>query len=80
MIIEDKYRLLSTKSKLTDPNFIDEITTEGNIAILDFSEDGATSVEIQTKQLVMTYIASLLFTKFTKFKIEEGSRFLDFLS
>ena len=79
MIIEEKYRLLSTKSKLTDPNFIDEITKEGNVAILDFSEDGATSVEIETKQLVMTYIASLLFTKFTKFKIEEGSRFLIFL-
>jgi len=79
MEIEEKYHLLSTKSKLTDPLFIDEITTEGGIAILDFSEDGATSVEIQTKQLVMTYIASLLFTKFTKFKIEGGSRFLIFL-
>lgn len=79
MVIEEKYHLLSTKSKLTDPNFIDDITKEGGIAILDFSEDGATSVEIQTKQLVMTYIASLLFTKFTKFKIEEGSRFLIFL-
>ncbi len=79
MVIEEKYHLLSTKSKLTEPNFIDEITTEGGIAVLDFSEDGATSVEIETKQLVMTYVASLLFTKFTKFKIEEGSRFLIFL-
>lgn len=79
MEIEEKYHLLSTKSKLTAPDFIENITSEGGIAILDFSEDGATSVEIQTKQLVMTYIASLLFTKFTKFKIEEGSRFLIFL-
>lgn len=79
MEIEEKYHLLSTKSKLTDVEFIQKITREGGIAIIDFSEDGATGVEIQTKQLVMTYIASLLFREFSKYKIQEKSRYLIFL-
>lgn len=79
MEIEEKYQLLSTESKLTNKEFIDEITRSGGIAVLDFSEDGATGVEIQTKQLVMTYLASLLFREFTKYKITDKSRYLIFL-
>lgn len=79
MEIEDNFHLLSTESRLTDLNFIQQITRHGGVAIIDFSEDGATGVEIQTKQLVMTYIASLLFREFAKFKIEDRSRYLIFL-
>lgn len=79
--IENNYRLLSAKytSSLTDEEFIDDITSQGGIAIIDFSEDGATGVEIQAKQLVMTYLATILFSKFANYKIREKSRYLIFL-
>ena len=69
--IENNYRLLSSKasSPLTNDKFIDDITASGGIAVIDFSEEGATGVEIQAKQLVMTYIATLLFNKFADYKI-----------
>ncbi len=77
--IEKDYKILSAKSELTKKDFIDEITREGGIAIIDFSEEGATGVEIQVKQLVMTYIVTRLFNEFTKYKIEEDGRYLIFL-
>lgn len=79
--IENNYQLLSAKktSLLTDEKFIDDITAQGGTAIIDFSEDGATGVEIQAKQLVMTYLATLLFNKFSNYKIREKSRYLIFL-
>lgn len=79
--IEKSFYLFSQKnqSALTKPKFIDEITKLGGLAIIDFSEDGATGVDIQTKQLVMTYIASSLFNEFSRYKIKEKSRYLIFL-
>lgn len=79
--IENNYRLLSSKSSspLTDEKFIDNITAQGGTAIIDFSEEGATGVEIQAKQLVMTYLATLLFNKFSNYKIRDRSRYLIFL-
>lgn len=79
--IENEYKLLSAKSRspLTQESFIDDITKNGGIAIIDFSEDGATGVELQAKQLVMTYLATRLFKQFTKYKIDMKERYLIFL-
>lgn len=79
--IESNYKILSAKkeSELTQDEFIDDITENGGIAIIDFSEEGATGVDIQVKQLVMTYLANLLFNKFSKYKIENRTRYLIFL-
>lgn len=79
--IEYNYGILSAKSEseLTRDDFIDDITENGGIAIIDFSEEGATGVDIQVKQLVMTYLANLLFNKFSKYKIENRTRYLIFL-
>ncbi|BAW32117.1 predicted ATPase [Methanothermobacter sp. MT-2] len=79
--IERNYGVLSAKShsELTNENFIDEITRGGGVAIIDFSEEGATGVEIQVKQLVMTYLATRLFNEFTEYKIRENGRYLIFL-
>jgi len=77
----ENYRILSAKSysELTKKSFIDKITRQGGVAIIDFSEEGATGVEIQVKQLVMTYLVTLLFNEFTKYKIREDGRYLIFL-
>ncbi|HEC88413.1 MAG TPA: ATP-binding protein [Thermoplasmata archaeon] len=79
--IENKYKLLSTKRRsiMTRDDFVDSITNDGGIVLIDFSEEGATGVELQAKQLVMTYLATILFSKFTKYKIKEGGRYLIFL-
>ena len=77
--IEREHKILSTKSVLKEEKFIDEITKSGSIAVIDFSADGATGVDLPTKQLVMTYIATLLFKKFKEFKVKGKERYLTFL-
>jgi hypothetical protein len=87
-IIEGEHRLLSTKSDLQDARvsssgveevaFIDQITREGSIAIFDFSADGAPGVDLKTKQFVMTYLATLLFEQFTRYKMRREDRYLLF--
>ncbi len=74
--VEQEYRLLSEKSELKQEDFVDKITKEQGIAILDFSADGAPGVKLFVKQLVMTYVATLLFEKFTKFKTSREDRYL----
>lgn len=84
-IIENKHKLLSTKSDLQEGptaeqvKFVDEITKDGGIAIFDFSADGAPGVDLRTKQFVMTYLASLLFEQFTNYKVKKEDRYLLFI-
>jgi len=87
--IESEHKLLSTESdfqkaeisdgKVKKVQFVEEITREGGIAILDFSAEGAPGVDLKTKQLVMTYLASLLFDQFTNYKIRNEERYLLFI-
>jgi DNA helicase HerA-like ATPase len=84
--IEKEHKLLSTKSNLQEATitdniiehvkFVDQITKEGGVAIFDFSADGAPGVDLKTKQLVMTYLASLLFEQFSNYKIKREDRYL----
>jgi len=77
--VEKNNKLLSTDSLLQKEDFVDQITKNGGIAIIDFSADGAPGISIQLKQLVMTYLASTLFSKFTEYKIKNSNRFLLFM-
>jgi len=88
--IEDEHKLLSTKSDLKDAkissrgdieevNFVEQITREGGLAIFDFSADGAPGVDLKTKQFVMTYLATLLFEQFTRYKMKKEDRYLLFI-
>jgi DNA helicase HerA-like ATPase len=74
--IEEQHYLLSTASELKTADFVDKITSEGGIAIFDFSADGAPGVDLKTKQFVMTYLATLLFNKFTEYKTRREDRYL----
>jgi DNA helicase HerA-like ATPase len=77
--IEQDHKLLSTDSELKKAEFVDKITKEGGMALIDFSADGAPGVDLPTKQLVMTYLASLLFERFTLFKSRGEERYLMFV-
>lgn len=88
-IIEEEHKLLSTKSDLQnvkksgsgieEVNFVEQITREGGLAIFDFSADGAPGVDLKTKQFVMTYLATLLFEQFTRYKMRREDRYLLFI-
>jgi len=77
--IESEHQLLSTKSPLKDEKFVDDITKNRGIAIIDFSADAAPGIDLKIKQLVMTYLASMLFDRFTRFKIEGKEKYLMFM-
>jgi hypothetical protein len=77
--IERRHQLLSVNSPLKDEKFVDDITKERGIAIMDFSADAAPGIDLKTKQLVMTYLASMLFDRFTRFKMEAKEKYLMFM-
>ena len=77
--IENKQKLLSSGSLIKDDDFVENLTSKRGVAIIDFSAEGAPGVINQTKQLVMGYLATLLFNKFTEFKINSENRYLLFV-
>jgi len=79
--LEDKYKLLSLSinSPLKSDKFVDDITNNRGIAIIDFSAEGAPGVDLKTKQLVMTYLATILFNKFTEYKLNGIQKYLLFI-
>jgi len=76
--VEDNYNLLSEEPKL-DRNFVDNMTKNREIAIIDFSAAGAPGVDPPLKQFVMSYLASILFRVFTQYKIEGQERYMLFI-
>jgi len=76
--IENQYRLLSTHPHI-ETDFIDDLTLNRGIAIVDFSADGAPGVPLSVKQLIISYISSILFQRFTYYKTEREERYLIFL-
>ncbi len=71
MELEYHYKLFSSASELKSDGFIDRLIDNGNVYIIDFSADGAPGVSIEAKQFVLAYIASLLYSKFTEYKIND---------
>lgn len=76
--IENEYKLLSTEPHI-DNDFIDELTKNREIAIIDFSAEGAPGVSLPIKQLVISYLSSILFQRFTFYKIQGEERYLLFI-
>ncbi len=76
--VEDSYSLLSEALKL-DRNFVDTLTKNREIAIIDFSAAGAPGVDPRLKQFVMSYLASILFRVFTEYKMEGQERYMLFI-
>jgi len=78
MEIERQYNLLSETPQI-EGKFVDDLTKNRGIAIFDFSADGAPGVPLSLKQLVISYLASILFRKFTEYKIKREERYLLFI-
>jgi len=76
--IENQHGLLSAKPHIEN-DFIDELTLNRGIAIIDFSADGAPGIPLSIKQLVISYISSILFQRFTFYKTTGEERYLLFL-
>jgi DNA helicase HerA-like ATPase len=72
-------KLLTSKSPLQDKDWIDKLTRHGSVAIIDFSADGAPGVDLPVKQLVITYLASVLFSTFAGYKTSGQNRYLLFM-
>src|SRR5262249_24929281 len=56
-----------------------EELTKGGVAILDFSAEGATGVDLPAKQFVIGYLSAVLFDRFTWYKQRERARYLSFI-
>ena len=69
------YRLLSSKPSLDD-RLVDEATTRQLMVILDFSPEGAPGVPLPLRQLVIAYLARLLYRRFTDYKTRGLERYL----
>lgn len=76
--IENQHRLLSTTPHIEN-DFIDDITLNRGIAIIDFSADGAPGIPLSVKQLVISYLSYILFKRFTFYKTKREERYLMFL-
>jgi len=73
--IVEKMELLSEKPSI-DENFIDWLVKNPSLIILDFSPEGAPGISQPIKQLVIAYLARLLFYKFTKYKLKGQEKYL----
>ena len=79
--IEDlvhRHRMVS-ESPTISGDLIDRITSSPSLVILDFSAEGAPGIPLILKQLVVGYVARLLYKKFTEYKIRGDERYLLFV-
>jgi len=76
--IEKQHKILSSKPHIEN-DFIDDLTLNRGIAIIDFSADGAPGIPLSIKQLVISYLSSILYQRFTYYKTEKKERYLIFL-
>ena len=66
----ESYELIDySRGSTFNTSFIDHVTSNPSLVIVDFSADGAPGVSLQLKQLVVSYITKLLFNKFTEYKV-----------
>lgn len=76
----EKFRreALATKIFSGDPtiteDFLDHLTSNHEICIIDFSADAAPGISLELKQAIVGYFASLIYQKFTKYKTQKGKQ------
>ena len=76
--IVGEYRVLSKEPTLR-AEFIDEITSKPSLVIIDFSTEGAPGIPLPVKQLIIGYLARILYKKFTEYKSRGDERYLLFI-
>ncbi|ABM81361.1 ATP-binding protein [Hyperthermus butylicus] len=73
--IVEGYGVISRKPSI-DKGFIDELTAQPSLAIIDFSAEGAPGIPLPVRQLVVAYLARLLYKVFTEYKVRGEERYL----
>ncbi len=73
-----EYGIVSPKPTL-NLEFIDEITLKPSLVIVDFSTEGAPGIPLPVKQLVIGYLARILYKRFTEYKSRGDERYLLFI-
>lgn len=77
---EDNRLLSDTECPWFEIQQMIESLTRGGVAILDFSADGATGIDLPIKQFVIGYLSAVLFQEFTRYKqSRDGTRYLAFV-
>ncbi|HIP56865.1 MAG TPA: ATP-binding protein, partial [Ignisphaera aggregans] len=76
--IVENYKLVAREPTIGS-DLIDEITSRPSLVILDFSAEGAPGIPLPVKQLVIGYLARLLYRKFTEYKVRGDERYLLFV-
>ncbi len=73
----DRYRMISLgEEHKLDRSFVEDVTTEPLLVIMDFSADGSPGIPLIVKQLVVAFLAKLVFKTFTTYKIRGDQRHL----
>ena len=76
--IVGEYGVVSSNPTLR-VEFIDEITGKPSLVIIDFSTEGAPGIPLPVKQLIIGYLARILYKKFTEYKTRGDERYLLFI-
>lgn len=76
--IVGEYKIVSSNPTLRT-EFIDEITNKPSLVIVDFSTEGAPGIPLPVKQLIIGYLARILYKKFTEYKTRGDERYLLFI-
>lgn len=76
--IVGEYKIVSSNPTLR-AEFIDEITNKPSLVIVDFSTEGAPGIPLPVKQLIIGYLARILYKKFTEYKTRGDERYLLFI-
>ena len=76
--IVEGYGVISGRPTLNEA-FIDEVTQTPSLAIVDFSAEGAPGIPLPVRQLVVAYIARLLYKTFTEYKVRGEEHYLLFV-
>ncbi len=69
------YKILSTKPTINSRR-IDEIVNKPELVIIDFTSEGAPGIPLIVKQLVIGYLAKILYNRFTQFKLSGQEKYL----
>ncbi len=69
------HRLVSLKPTVSQ-GLIDETTMRPSLVIVDFSSEGSPGIPLPVKQLIVGYVARLLYTVFTGYKLRGEERYL----
>ena len=71
----EKYRVIALgEGHKLNSEFIDYVTSEPLLVLIDFSADGAPGIPLIVKQVVVAYLAKLIFKTFTLYKARGDQR------